>query len=48
MIDLFAGTGAFSYIANKYGIKCIYANDIDESAKKIYELNHDNKLKLKK
>ena len=44
MIDLFAGTGAFSYIANKYNIDCVYANDFDNNSKKIYELNHINKL----
>lgn len=44
MIDLFAGTGAFSYIGNKHNIKCTFANDNEESSKKIYELNHKNKL----
>ena len=44
MIDLFAGTGSFSYIAEKYNIECVYANDFDENSKKIYELNHTNKL----
>lgn len=47
MIDLFAGTGAFSYVANKHGIKCIYANDLEESSKKIYDINHENKLSCK-
>jgi len=44
MIDLFAGTGAFSYVAEKYNIKCIYANDIEKCSKIIYNLNHVNKL----
>lgn len=45
MIDLFAGTGAFSYIGNEYKIKCVYANDFEKSSKEIYDLNHENKLK---
>ncbi len=44
MIDLFAGTGAFSYVANKYNIDCVYANDISDNSKQIYDLNHTNKL----
>ena len=47
LIDLFAGTGAFSYVANKYKIKCVYANDYEKSSKSIYDLNHKNKLTLK-
>jgi len=44
MIDLCAGTGAFSYVFNKYNIKCIFANDNDINSKKIYDINHKNKL----
>lgn len=44
MIDLFAGTGAFSYVFEKNGIKCIYANDICTESEKIYNLNHEIKL----
>jgi DNA (cytosine-5)-methyltransferase 1 len=45
LIDLFAGTGAFSYSFlnidnNKY--ECVFANDFDDKSKKIYELNHPN------
>ena len=39
-IDLFAGTGAFSYILEKNGFDCVFANDMVESSKKIYELNN--------
>jgi len=43
MIDLFAGTGAFSYVfQSKFNI--IYANDFDVNSKKIYDLNFDFKL----
>ncbi len=47
MIDLCAGTGAMSYAfesTNK--IKVIYANDIEESSKKIYDNNFNHKLTL--
>ena len=38
-IDLFAGTGAFSYVLNSKGMKCVYANDYIPSSKSIYKLN---------
>jgi DNA (cytosine-5)-methyltransferase 1 len=43
IIDLFAGTGAFSYSFlnidnNKY--ECVFANDYDKNSEKIYKLNH--------
>lgn len=42
-IDLFAGTGAFSLALQKNNkFKCVFANDIIESSKKIYELNNPN------
>lgn len=40
MIDLFAGTGAFSYAFEQNNYECVFANDMVESSKKIYELNH--------
>ena len=43
LIDLFAGTGAFS-LAFEDNIKTIYANDILESSEKIYNLNNNIKL----
>jgi len=48
LIDLFAGTGAFSYaskLTNK--IKPIFANDIEPSSKIIYENNLHHELLLK-
>ena len=43
MVDLFAGTGAFSYVlGEKFNI--IYANDFDVNSKKIYDLNFFHKL----
>ena len=41
LIDLFAGTGAFSYVFNKTNrINTILANDILDSSEEIYNLNH--------
>lgn len=39
-IDLFAGTGAFSYVLGKKGFQCVFANDLVESSKSIYIKNH--------
>lgn len=47
IVDLFSGTGAFSYVFRKNKINCVYANDFDESSKDIYDLNFDHKLNLK-
>lgn len=44
MIDLFAGTGAFSYVFEKKGVKSIFANDMCIESEKIYNLNHKIKL----
>jgi DNA (cytosine-5)-methyltransferase 1 len=48
-VDLFTGTGAFSYAFETTGrYKCVFANDIMESSKKIYELNFgDSHFELK-
>lgn len=47
LIDLFAGSGAFSLIFNKYGIKTFYANDFDKNCKIIFDNNiKDCKLDL--
>ena len=45
MIDLCAGTGAFTYAfesTNKVDV--IFANDIDQASKNIYDLNFKHKL----
>ena len=39
-VDLFSGTGAFSFVFEKNGFECVFANDMVESSKKIYELNN--------
>lgn len=40
MIDLFAGTGAFSYAFERTGkFKSIYTNDMEKSSETIYKLN---------
>ena len=44
MIDLFAGTGAFSTAFNKYNIKCNFANDFCKNSKKVFDINHNIKL----
>lgn len=48
MIDLFAGTGAFT-IAFKLtnNVNVVFANDMVEHSKKIYDENFDHKLTLK-
>lgn len=39
LIDLFAGTGAFSYAFSKHGVEPVFANDMLESSKAIYDAN---------
>lgn len=48
MIDLCAGTGAFSYafIQTNF-VDVVYANDMEESSKKIYDLNFNHRLTLR-
>jgi DNA (cytosine-5)-methyltransferase 1 len=40
-IDLFSGTGAFSYVLEKNGFKCVFANDMIKSSQNIYEMNNE-------
>jgi DNA (cytosine-5)-methyltransferase 1 len=48
LIDLFAGTGAFSYAFNKTEkVNIIYANDFNPKAEQIYNLNFKHKLDCK-
>jgi DNA (cytosine-5)-methyltransferase 1 len=47
MIDLCAGTGAFTYAFESTGkVDVIFANDIEQSSKNIYDLNFAHKLTL--
>jgi len=46
MVDLFAGTGAFSFAFSEAGVKVVFANDVSETSKKIYDENFDHKLTL--
>ena len=47
MIDLFAGTGAFTYaFTNTNKVECVFANDMVEASKQIYDLNFHHKLTL--
>ena len=44
MIDLVAGTGAFSRVFDDNGVKCCFANDFCTNSQKIFDMNHDIKL----
>lgn len=47
-IDLFCGTGAFSYVLEKYGYNCVLSNDMIKESEEIYNLNMNNDVfKLK-
>jgi len=47
MIDLFAGTGAFTYAFQQTGkVRCVFANDMNKESKKIYDANFEHKLTL--
>lgn len=49
MVDLFAGTGAFSYAFTQTGkVQVVFANDMVEHSKKMYDANfHDHTLTCK-
>jgi DNA (cytosine-5)-methyltransferase 1 len=38
-VDLFSGSGGFSYVLEKNGLSCVFANDIINESQKIYEMN---------
>jgi len=48
VVDLFAGTGAFSSVFKKHNFRCVFANDVVKPSKQIYELNNqgENIFKL--
>ena len=41
-IDLFAGIGGFHLAMHRLGGECVFASEIDEHARKTYELNFKN------
>lgn len=43
-VDLFSGTGAFSYVLENNNYKCVFANDMVSSSKDIYNLNNENNI----
>jgi len=50
LVDLFAGTGAFTFAFQEESdgkVKCVFANDMVDTSKKIYDLNFTHKLTLK-
>ena len=42
-VDLFCGIGGFHQAASSFGMKCVFACDIDEEVRKIYEHNYGTK-----
>lgn len=47
MIDLFAGTGAFTKAFEQTGkVSCVFSNDMVSPSKEIYDLNYSHKLTL--
>jgi len=47
MIDLFAGTGAFTHAFEKSGkVECVFSNDMVKWSKDIYDINFNHKLTL--
>lgn len=47
MVDLFAGTGAFTLGFQQTGkVECVFANDMEPSSQKIYDENFSHKLTL--
>lgn len=47
MIDLFAGSGAFTLAFQETGVIPVFANDVCKNSKKIYESNFAHELSLK-
>ena len=42
-VDLFAGIGGFHLALKSLGMKCVFTSEIDESARKTYSANFDEK-----
>jgi len=48
MVDLFAGTGAFTHAFESTGkVECVFANDMNKESKAIYDINFSHTLTLK-
>ena len=43
-LDLFCGIGGFNIALSSFGAECVFASDIDEQAKKVYENNFKIKV----
>lgn len=39
-IDLFCGLGAFHHVLRQYNAECVFACDIDDKVREIYERNY--------
>lgn len=39
-IDLFCGIGGFHIALSSFGAECVFASDVDEKARKVYETNY--------
>ena len=44
LVDLFAGTGAFSFVLQKYNINTCFSNDFCKNSKIIFDKNHNINL----
>ena len=42
-IDLFAGLGGFRLALESFGAKCVYSNEWDKYAQKVYQMNFGDK-----
>ena len=47
-IDLFCGVGGFHQALNRLGGHCVFASDIDEHCRNIYEKNYEINFLLEK
>lgn len=45
-VDLFCGSGGFSHVFKKLGVKCVFANDIDPASKIMFDANMDEESRV--
>jgi DNA (cytosine-5)-methyltransferase 1 len=43
-IDLFAGLGGFHLALTDLGHKCVFASELNEELRELYERNHSTKI----